>query len=579
MFSCKPYEVDSDMPIFPVSEDEPLGLEHFLVEPLRKEDWVGDLLDLDAFQIEKCFNIEDISGTFDYDQIKLDAGREERSEWHGVVIPFTSNDAAYPKLTKGEGENLKMSSEKLQGINISVREEYPTDTKCTDEACNLDYSTCKESCLGNGGLENQFQGSLKRDTGDAMVDLTSTNIPMLKYTNNHQSSFLDQVVAKELHEAFKSLSGQESFVTDKNWPKKDDLYGFENYAELDISKLLKVDANSMVKEGEASFSSLVEYSGNVNGLVTGALNNERMSQNQKRKRVDGCESLKTTSDFKVEISSLDEGDKAGLLVSPKRSRKPPRRYIEESLDYETKSHNRKCGIGRKSRDRNLHDRYQKYNWQQEFQAEELVYEDDSFNGGCIQVPFGLPMEKEHPKKNKLSPGFEDSKDNGLLDPKEKLDIEPLLVESQEDISEDECFVRSHTLKGNGRRKRHISWTPEEVVKLVEGVSQCGVGKWTEIKRLLFSSSSHRTSVDLKDKWRNLLRASCTQLQIKEKVEQNRKQTSLNYVPESILCRVRELAVIHPYPRDSRSKVSCTIPAVSSFPASTSSALVPLSTAV
>lgn len=62
------------------------------------------------------------------------------------------------------------------------------------------------------------------------------------------------------------------------------------------------------------------------------------------------------------------------------------------------------------------------------------------------------------------------------------------------------------------------------------------------------------------------------------VDQGRKQAT-NFVPESILWRVRELAVIYPYPRDSRSKVSCIIPAVSSFPASTSNALVPLSTAV
>lgn len=75
-------------------------------------------------------------------------------------------------------------------------------------------------------------------------------------------------------------------------------------------------------------------------------------------------------------------------------------------------------------------------------------------------------------------------------------MEALSAESQEDVSEDECMARSYA-KGGGRRKRHISWTPSEVVKLVEGVSQCGVGRWTEIKRLLFSSSSHRTSVDLK----------------------------------------------------------------------------------
>ena len=62
------------MPIFPPAEDEPVGLEHFLVEAECKEDWVSGLLDLDALQIEKCFNIEDITSTFDYDHINLDTG-------------------------------------------------------------------------------------------------------------------------------------------------------------------------------------------------------------------------------------------------------------------------------------------------------------------------------------------------------------------------------------------------------------------------------------------------------------------------------------------------------------------------
>lgn len=48
-----------------------------------------------------------------------------------------------------------------------------------------------------------------------------------------------------------------------------------------------------------------------------------------------------------------------------------------------------------------------------------------------------------------------------------------------------------------RRKHHRLWTLAEVMKLIEGVSRYGVGRWTKIKRLLFSSSGHRTSVDLK----------------------------------------------------------------------------------
>ncbi|KAL8516652.1 hypothetical protein ACS0TY_015056 [Phlomoides rotata] len=59
---------------------------------------------------------------------------------------------------------------------------------------------------------------------------------------------------------------------------------------------------------------------------------------------------------------------------------------------------------------------------------------------------------------------------------------------------------------NGKRKHHRLWTIAEVNSLIDGVSEHGVGRWSRIKKLFFSSSAHRTSVDLKDKWRNLLKA-------------------------------------------------------------------------
>ncbi|KQJ96893.1 hypothetical protein BRADI_3g27663v3 [Brachypodium distachyon] len=60
-------------------------------------------------------------------------------------------------------------------------------------------------------------------------------------------------------------------------------------------------------------------------------------------------------------------------------------------------------------------------------------------------------------------------------------------------------------KKRGPRKNNDHWTTEEVIKLVEGVSKYGVGRWTELKKQKFSSSV-RTAVHLKDKWRNLLKA-------------------------------------------------------------------------
>ena len=43
---------------------------------------------------------------------------------------------------------------------------------------------------------------------------------------------------------------------------------------------------------------------------------------------------------------------------------------------------------------------------------------------------------------------------------------------------------------------------------MDGVEQCGgAGRWQEIKRLEYHALTQRSAVDLKDKWRNLLRVA------------------------------------------------------------------------
>lgn len=104
------------------------------------------------------------------------------------------------------------------------------------------------------------------------------------------------------------------------------------------------------------------------------------------------------------------------------------------------------------------------------------------------------------KVDQLCIGFQESEDcrgDRLPSPKEELDTEPCSAPSPNRISEYEFVTRSNPRKGSSHRKHHISWSPSEVMKLIEGVTKCGVGRWAEIKRLLFPSSSRRTSVDLK----------------------------------------------------------------------------------
>ena len=64
-------------------------------------------------------------------------------------------------------------------------------------------------------------------------------------------------------------------------------------------------------------------------------------------------------------------------------------------------------------------------------------------------------------------------------------------------------------RASGVRKHHRPWTLEETTALVEGVERYGVSKWAEIRKHMFTSpegEASRTAVDLKDKWRNLLRS-------------------------------------------------------------------------
>ena len=50
-------------------------------------------------------------------------------------------------------------------------------------------------------------------------------------------------------------------------------------------------------------------------------------------------------------------------------------------------------------------------------------------------------------------------------------------------------------------------TVEETEALVVGVERCGGGKWADIKKLGFTVIAQRSPVDLKDKWRNLMRVA------------------------------------------------------------------------
>lgn len=68
------------------------------------------------------------------------------------------------------------------------------------------------------------------------------------------------------------------------------------------------------------------------------------------------------------------------------------------------------------------------------------------------------------------------------------------------------------------RREHNRWNDEEVEKLLTGVECIGVGSWRQLKN---ESFDNRTDVDLKDKWRNIVKA----------VKHNKKPRGMTMTPE------------------------------------------------
>ncbi|KAF2555155.1 hypothetical protein F2Q68_00013578 [Brassica cretica] len=145
-----------------------------------------------------------------------------------------------------------------------------------------------------------------------------------------------------------------------------------------------------------------------------------------------------------------------------------------------------------------------------------------------------------PDQKKLTTHRQSYKDHSKPEVDEDI-MEPEYMDSSGDSSDDSSYNRVDrpVTQSAMRRKHHRAWSLSEVKNLVEGVSKYGVGKWSVIKRLAYSSFPHRTPVDLKDKWRNLLKACFARAPL-NKMGSMRKYGSMA-IPSEVLSEVRELA--------------------------------------
>ncbi|XVE76167.1 hypothetical protein DITRI_Ditri12bG0151200 [Diplodiscus trichospermus] len=392
----------------------------------------------------------------------------------------------------------------VDGVLCVEKENLEKHLKMEDFSCAFDYGW-KINCGALDSIHSQGGEDLKLEVLDGLLDE------------------VDEV--DDIHAAYDLSGACEDFLLDIEFPEKfseldcgpQERSNLHNLSSESHSPGFSGSSNSAGGISESSIATVQESNknGGLGKMVSCDVHhNFRSKFGCQASVIDTiCPTIEHVQDFDdsddekplvsfilstKKVKSSVKVTKGGTLLKQKRLRKPTRRYIEEfSRNYTTSGKNKRLKV--KSQ-------------------EELP-----------QVPSESQRRRGRPKK--IVPKLELESDSGFS------------VSEPED--EHKRTKRSKT--ACDRRKHQRMWTLAEVVKLVDGIAQYGVGRWTDIKRLLFASSAYRTPVDLRDKWRNLLRSSSAHKYNRREVETNLKH-AVRPLPKPVVCRIRELATIHPYPK-------------------------------
>ncbi|THU67605.1 hypothetical protein C4D60_Mb05t26460 [Musa balbisiana] len=408
---------------------------------------------------------------------------------------------------------------------------------------------------------------------------------------------LDNFSIRELQEAFRATFGRHTSVKDKLWLKRRIAMGLTNSCHVPTARFtikdnkiilsdLKEPARLQQSTIEAESLSMDIHATNVSPRdIKTCLNNQMEFQQVSGKRL-GV--LPSNDDVKDENIQMEQ-------CAAKRMRKPTKRYIEELSELETRECTAKSYYCVNPEQSQFPSKAQIMPFHGGTHRRLSSTRHESLRGFSFQVPFVLRARRGQPRKDLMAlmeyhpnaisrivktavmiPVLEENKENGSSSretrsvPVQMLNTNLSYVKSAageegvemdcgtlnceeldpehkklDGIGDTACDnVPKHpAAKANVRRKHHRAWTLCEIRKLVDGVAKYGAGRWSEIRRLSFASYSYRTSVDLKDKWRNLLRASLVQCPTEKEANNYRKQTSIP-IPASILSQVRELAKLH-----------------------------------
>nr|XP_027071405.1 uncharacterized protein LOC113696212 [Coffea arabica]XP_027071406.1 uncharacterized protein LOC113696212 [Coffea arabica]XP_027071407.1 uncharacterized protein LOC113696212 [Coffea arabica]XP_027071408.1 uncharacterized protein LOC113696212 [Coffea arabica] len=527
-----------DESAIPVLEDEAIQFECLLVEPQDDHVSVDAFLCFHRNSPEKCMEMEDIPCKFGGDNFGTDPERKHLlGQERGLDI----------KHSEIEAENFLAPN----GPS-SVCEDYLLDADFGENGKNLDHDSSIE-------LQKLVSGSY--DPADNAGDNETS----------HKSDLSGPTVLNK-------CMGD----PDMNDSTSHDIFSCTADSEMSLEERWFKYPTFTVENMEEDVSSLfLESNNKTMGCTHNVASGEvlcPLTANQETKHVPMGEN-KNVSLLGKDASPSKSPIQASIAThAEKRLRKPPQRFIDELSEPKSRPPKRREVSTPSSRGKFPRVGSHKH-CDIKSRAERLSSEDSA--GKAIQVPFGPIVHKEGrtscalplvPKESRASrapivakvlqldkkpllqphkQAFVPRHKEAVLQPHKEAVLQPH-NEASVDESEEDDIAEVKLGEDGGRRKHHILWTVSEVKKLIDGVSEYGVGRWSRIKKDLFPSSAHRTPVDLKDKWRNLLKASCAQIEGK-KGEDRKRNLAWRPLPKTILRRVSELATIHPYPRDLRSK--------------------------
>ncbi|XAR49899.1 hypothetical protein NMG60_11004075 [Bertholletia excelsa] len=583
---------DEKSEICPAAGAEPSG------ELLAADDEgveVGDLLEDDKGEICALAEVGQNIGLPVTDDEVVEVGdllEDEKCEICPVVdvgssIDRLPSDRDQFKSSKGQSEKTEPDAE-MSNRQPDAEADLGRNAAQAEETV---HSVSSGSCINQSATDGEWANPLDGPTEDRSSTLVVCASSKPDFSKLEGQICLDNLSVRELHETFKATFGRETSVKDKQWLKRRIAMGLANSCDVSTMTFFIKDNKVVIQDKEESSNTVDgcfvkdlavrDVNENYGGSLIGCNNQVENPQ------IVACKRSRNSS---VEYDCSNEDQHAAQRAA-KRVRKPTKRYIEELSEIESREYSGKIMSSVKNSGQGQPSPRSRVRPVQDVRVDgrPIATRQDSLGGSDIEVPYVCRVRRSRPRENfvalmKLQPSgmgmaaklvkkalrvcgprqdnnignkiFEarpasgwtqkphinepanDKHYQGINESELEKEFEPGSVDSA--VNSDDYTMTVPTAKGGIRRKHHRPWTLSEVVKLVEGVARYGAGRWSEIKRLAFASYSYRTSVDLKDKWRNLLRASFAQSPAEKAVQNSRKPASVP-IPAPILLRVRELA--------------------------------------